>query len=107
MVLVPEVDASLALAAWLRERRTQLEESGVTANLRTSEVASEGSKKAAIELKHGEDLGLLTMWANGMIDFDLLRTGAREPPSSTRECLALTDVVATLDAYLSGFVRAD
>jgi hypothetical protein len=106
MVLVPEVDASQALAAWLRDRRTQLEENGITANLRTSEVASQRPNKAAVELKRGEDLGLLTMWANGMIDCDLLPTGARDPQSSTRECIAVRDVVATLDAYLSAFVRA-
>ena len=51
MVLVPQVDASKELGAWLASRRSQRDASGVTADFRISDVASERGDKAAIEFR--------------------------------------------------------
>ena len=104
MVLLSQVDASEELGAWLSNRRPLLDERGVTARLRTSDVASERRGKAGIELRRGEDIGSVTMWANGMIDFDVLRDGQAEPQSTTRECVSLGDIPTVLDEYLHKFV---
>lgn len=104
MVLVPEVDASEELWAWLENRRQQLDASGVEARLQTNDVVSQRRGKAGIEFRRGEDLGQITMWANGMIDLDVLRHGQAKPQATTRECLSSGDIPAVLDAYLREFV---
>ncbi|HXJ20127.1 MAG TPA: CPCC family cysteine-rich protein [Polyangia bacterium] len=107
MVLIPKIDATFALVTWLDERRAQLEASGVTATLRTSDHQPAGQDKAVIEWKRGDDLGLVTLWANGMIDFDVLRTGESQPMSRTHECLLADEIAVTLDTCLAAFVRAN
>jgi len=104
MVLVPEVDASEELGAWLENRRPQLEVRGVAARFRSSDVASERWGKVGIDFRRGEDLGQVTMWANGMIDLDVLRDGQGEPQVMTRECVSAGDIPTVLDAYLQEFV---
>ena len=104
MVLVPQVDASEELGAWLASRRPQLDARGVTTHFRTSDVASELGSKAAIEFRRGEDSGYIAMWANGMIDFGVLRAGQAEPRETTRECESRADIGAALDACLHEFV---
>jgi len=104
MVLVPQVDASEKLGAWLESRRPHLDECGVTTHLRTSD-GSERPAKAAIELRRGEDVGYIAMWANGMIDFGVLRNGQIETQETTRECESLSDISTVLDTYLHEFVR--
>ena len=103
MVLVPEVDASEELGAWLTSRRPHLDSRGVTAHFRTSVVASELGSKAAIDFRRGEDSGYIAMWANGMIDFGVLRAGQAAPQETTRECGSRDDIGTALDACLHEF----
>jgi hypothetical protein len=59
-----------------------------------------------LELRRGDDLGTLTLWANGMVDFDVLRPGQPQPRSSTRECDAPEELSTALDVFLQEFVDA-
>ena len=104
MVLVPRVDASEELRTWLTSRRPQLDARGVTTHFRTSDVASDAGSRAAIEFRRREDTGYIAMWANGMIDFGMLREGQAEPRETTRECESRGDIAAVLDACLHEFV---
>jgi hypothetical protein len=104
MAVVPQIHASEELGAWLASRRTQLDESGVATHFRTSDVASERQGKATVELRCGEDLGYVSLWANGMIDFGVVRSGQVEPQETTRECESVGDIGAVLDACLDEFV---
>src|ERR1051325_3102618 len=66
-------------------------------------MSSERPAKAAIELRRGEDVGYIAMWANGMIDSGVLRNGQIDTQRTTRECESLSDISTVLDTYLHEF----
>jgi hypothetical protein len=106
MVMRPGVDASEELGAWVQKRRARLDASGVVAVLRIGERAANAPSKALLELKRGDDLGAITVWANGMVDLDLLRSGAAEPQARTSECSSVEELTRVLDACFQRFLDA-
>ncbi len=105
-MLVPEIHASQEPGAWLEARRVRLDECDVSARLREDGSPRDQALKGSLELRRGGHLGAVTIWANGMIDFDVLRAGAAEPRSTTWESSTVLDLWRTLDACLQEFADA-
>jgi hypothetical protein len=106
MVMVPEIDATKELELWLAHSRALIDKSGVRVHLRTAESDQDRRMKAAVEIVRGDRMGVITMWANGMIDCDVLLLGQKDFRSMTSECFSAGELTSALDDYLRGFTDA-